>query len=83
MEKEKTKISFLWFNMFYCITSGVLAFLCFDMIKIPTEYALMLATYIYLSDVNRNTVEDYLKYKIDLLESKMNQKLILKQDADI
>ncbi len=83
MEKERTKLSFLWFNLFYCMTSGALAFLCFDMIKIQMEYAAMLATYVYLSDVNRNTVEDYLKYKIDLLESKMNQKLILKQDADI
>jgi hypothetical protein len=82
-EKEKTKISFLWFNLFYCITSGVLAFICLDMINMQRDYAVIIAIYIYTIDVNKNTTEDYLKYCIEKLEAEMNRKLILKQDADI
>lgn len=82
-EKERTKLSFLWFNLFYCITSGALAFICLDMLNMKHEYAIMIAVYIYSVDVNKNTTEDYLKYCIQALETKMNQKLILKQDADI
>lgn len=82
-EKEKTKISFLWFNMFYCISTGALAFICLDMLNMQREYAVMIAIYVYCCDVNKNTTEDYLKYCIEKLEAEMNRKLILKQDADI
>lgn len=84
MEKQKNKIHFLGFNLFYCLPYGLITFIGIDVLfGLQTHMSLLLTLYFYFIDVNQNTSEDFMKYKIEQLEERINNKLTLKRDANI
>lgn len=83
MTKERSKISFLPFNMLYCIASFMVPFGLCSAFNIDMSVSLIISMYAYLTDVNNQTSNDYLKHCIDVLRENTEEQLKTKQDADI
>ena len=83
MTKERSKISFLPFNMLFCISSFVVPFFLCSAFDVDMSVSLIISMYAYLTDVNNQTSNDYLKHCIDLLRENTEEQLKTKQDADI
>jgi len=84
MEKQKKKIDFLWFNLFYCLAYAASVFIAINIVcAVKTDLSIVLTLFLYVIDVNHNSNEDYTKYRLGQLEEQINNKLKLKQDANI
>lgn len=70
--KEKTKLSFLPFNLIYSFLHGMMIFVMLSTFcNFSNIASLVISISFYLNDVNKNTLEDYLNYKIKNLEEKI------------
>lgn len=70
-KKVKAPISFLWFNLFGCLMTGLAAFMMLHIFtNLPLHGNLTIAIFFYIFDVKNQSTEHYLQYQIDNLKDK-------------
>lgn len=70
-KKVKAPISFLWFNLFGCLMTGLAAFMMLHIFtELPLHGNITIALFFYIFDVKNQSTEHYLQYQIDNLKEK-------------
>lgn len=68
----KKKIDFLWFNMFYNLGALLLPFSILYAFDINMIITIVISLLHYGNKLDNSVTEDYINYKIDQLNEKLN-----------